>query len=95
MLTLDNRTLIINCEICGNDLESGYLYSGQSIDWFFDDDSFVKKTLAMGQRISPDAFLSSGKAKGLYCPTCKTIILQNIEMKTKAKANKPDAGDDK
>ena len=73
----------MKCKACNTELKSGYLFSGQSLDWYFDDDSLIKKTLAMGKRISKGAFLSSGKVPASYCSNCDTIVIQDVKIENK------------
>ncbi len=84
----------MKCRVCQRELAAGYLCSGMSIDWFFHDDSLIKKTLAMGKRISPGMFLSSGEVKGQYCQTCKTITLTDVDLKRRKETDETaDASD--
>ena len=76
------------CHICETELKDGYLYSGQSIDWYNNDDSLLKKTLSMGKRISKGQFFSEGKVQSIYCKTCKTITIENVNFEKQDKSKK-------
>jgi len=80
---MNNQTT--KCHRCNTELKDGYLYSGQSIDWFNNDDSLLKKTLSIGKRLSKGLFFSEGKVQGFYCNSCKTITIEDIDFEKQKK----------
>ncbi|EDM25972.1 hypothetical protein LNTAR_19282 [Lentisphaera araneosa HTCC2155] len=64
-----------NCLICEGKLTTGYLESGHLIKWINDSDHFITKLLTIGEAIGEGL-----SVKGNYCPNCKQITLNNIEI---------------
>ena len=60
-------------------MEDGYIYSGQTIQWYYNRDSRFRKMMGAGRALKSEWMLSGCKKPGFICPSCKIVCITDVE----------------